>query len=179
MILATDSFYGKDFVRTASVIFRNWSDAKPSAAHVITTTDSAARYAPGSFYLRELPFILSLLEAIPERPSTVVIDGYVYLDAKKRKGLGAHLFEAINERAAVVGVAKRPFAGSAHAKAVFRGGSKNPLYVTAAGMPVSKAAQAIQSMNGPHRHPSLLKLCDRLSRNDVKSCNHRVILATV
>ncbi|PKN30756.1 MAG: endonuclease V, partial [Deltaproteobacteria bacterium HGW-Deltaproteobacteria-21] len=48
---------------------------------------------------------------------------------------------------------------------VFRGRSKSPLYVTAAGMDPSEAAGHIRSMHGGHRIPTLLKQVDRLSRS--------------
>ena len=164
MILATDTCYGPTWVRTAGVLFRRWRDLKPCATEVLKQDQKATAYAPGAFYLRELPCILSLLERIATRPSTIVIDGYVHLDERGRKGLGAHLFEALGAAVPVVGVAKRPFAGSRHAEAVLRGRSARPLFVTAAGVPTQEAAEAIAGMSGPHRLPTLLKLADRLSR---------------
>ncbi len=125
-----------------------------------------AEYESGAFYRRELPLILALLEGLDVVPSTIVVDGYVYLDAQDRPGLGAHLYAALAEKIPVIGVAKRPFAGSAHAVAITRGTSERPLYVTAAGAPPERAAVWIASMSGAHRQPTLLKAADRLSRGD-------------
>ena len=45
-----------------------------------------------------------------------------------------------------------------------RGGSKRPLYLTAAGIDVKQAAALVKSMHGGHRVPALLKRADQLSR---------------
>ena len=164
MILATDTAYQETQVQTAGVLFEDWTDGAPVSTHVVKQAARPASYEPGAFYLRELPFILALLESLSSQPETIVIDGYVHLDGQGRKGLGAHLFDALDGKTPVVGVAKRPFAGGGHAAAVKRGRSHLPLYVTAAGLPLETAAQAIRSMSGPHRQPALLKLADRLSR---------------
>lgn len=165
MILATDTFYNEILARTAGVLFRNWTDTEPASTHVLRHEEKPAAYEPGSFYLRELPFILAFLKSLVAKPSVLVIDGYVHLDGRGRKGLGAHLFDALGKKTPVIGVAKRPFAGSGHTEAVYRGGSKRPLFVTTAGLPLKQAAAAIDSMSGGHRQPTLLKLADRLSRD--------------
>ncbi len=164
MILATDTHYGARTARTAGVLFRRWTDTEPLSTHVLEQDETAAAYQPGAFYLRELPCIVAFLSSLSARPSIVVIDGYVHLDEHGRKGLGAHLFDALGAAVPVVGVAKRPFAGSRHAEAVLRGRSERPLFVTAAGFSAREAAEAVARMSGPHRLPSLLKLADRLSR---------------
>lgn len=165
MILATDTFYNETLAQTAGVLFRDWTDAEPVSTKVVRHKEKPADYEPGSFYLRELPFILALLKSLVAKPTVIVIDGYVHLDDQGRKGLGAHLFDALGGKTPVIGVAKRPFAGSSHAKAVHRGDSKHALFVTAAGLPLEEAAAAIASMSGAHRQPTLLKLADRLSRD--------------
>lgn len=163
MILATDTHYTDAVARTAGVAFQGWVDEDATWVQVVESS-AFADYEPGSFYKRELPLILDLLRRVETRPSTIVIDGYVYLDASSRKGLGAHLFEALGCRVPVVGVAKNAFRGSGHAVEVLRGRSRRPLYVTAAGMNAEVAAQRIRSMSGAHRLPALLTLVDRLSR---------------
>ena len=125
----------------------------------------AAEYEPGSLYKRELPLILALLNSLSSRPSILVIDGYVQLDGEGRKGLGAHLYDALRCEVPVIGVAKNTFMGSPHAVAVHRGESGRPLYVTAAGVAQAQAAEQVRSMAGAHRHPTLLKLVDRLCRD--------------
>jgi deoxyribonuclease V len=163
MILATDTHYTDCVARTAGVMFRQWSDEEPISTYLVEST-GVAEYEPGSFYKRELPLILALLETVTPEPSTIVIDGYVQLDEGGRKGLGAHLFDSLGGRVPVIGVAKRAFAGSPHAMAIYRGTSERPLFVTAAGIPLQRAADWIRCMAGSHRLPTLLKAADRLSR---------------
>ncbi len=165
MILGVDTHYSPASARTAGVLFEDWGDAEPAATHVLDHSEAAAAYEPGAFFRRELPLILAFLRSLPQEPRLIVVDGYVTLDDAGRKGLGAHLFEALEEKVPVIGVAKRPFAGSRHAEAVLRGRSERPLYVTAKGLSKTEAASAIARMHGPHRLPTLLKLADRLFRH--------------
>ena len=48
---------------------------------------------------------------------------------------------------------------------VFRGSSKNPLYITAIGIDKNAAQQHILEMYGEFRIPKLLKELDQLTRN--------------
>ncbi|MFO0726428.1 MAG: hypothetical protein U1E65_21760 [Myxococcota bacterium] len=79
----------------------------------------------------------------------------VHRQAQGRPGLGAHLFEHLRKRIAIVGIAKRSFAGSEFAVPVLRGTSQNPLFVTALGMPDWEAAAQVRQMHGAHRIPTL------------------------
>src|SRR5207245_3121378 len=91
------------------------------------------------------------------------VDGYAGLGADV-PGLGAHLRAALGRRISVVGVAKRAFRDSTFAEPVFRGKSRRPIWVTAAGMDQSAAAAAVQGMSGAHRVPDLLRRADALAR---------------
>lgn len=97
-------------------------------------------------------------------PDLIVIDGFVWLDADGRPGLGAHLHA---ERAIpVVGVAKTAYRGcEAWSAPVLRGASTRPLFVTATGVDRAGAAAAIAGMHGAHRIPTLLALADRAARD--------------
>lgn len=161
MILATDTHYTDTVAHTAGVLFQEWTDESPTATHVVESTE-IANYEPGSFYKRELPLILGLLEIVDPPPETIVVDGYVQLDEDGRKGLGAHLYDSLGGRVPVIGVAKTAFHGSPHAIAVYRGNSQRPLYVTAAGIEKEVAADRVRSMSGEHRKPTLLTVVDRL-----------------
>jgi deoxyribonuclease V len=147
----------------ACVLFRAWADDRP-ASEAVVRIDAVAPYEPGRFYRRELPCLLSVLGAIDERPGVVIIDGYVWLGDEHDPGLGAHLHGALGGRAAVIGVAKTRFLRARLVREVLRGGSRSPLYVTAAGMDVSEAADCIRGMHGPFRIPTLLKRVDQLCR---------------
>jgi deoxyribonuclease V len=114
----------------------------------------------------ELPCLTGILSRLPQPPDAVIIDGYVWLDAGGRPGLGAHLFRELGETTPIIGVAKSAFPG-APAVQIVRGQSRTPLYITAAGGDVEQAAENVRTMNGPHRIPDMLKRADRLCRIDV------------
>ncbi|MGE0396976.1 MAG: endonuclease V [Kofleriaceae bacterium] len=162
MIVALDVDYRADRVVTAAVGFLAWPDAAASFEKTQVSMFPPAEYEPGSFYKRELPYLLAILDGLA--PDIVVVDGYVTLDGGT-KGLGAHLRDALDVRPVVIGVAKRPWRGGVAGTAIVRGDSKAPLYVTASGMDVADAAKHIAAMHGPHRTPALLKRVDRLARD--------------
>jgi deoxyribonuclease V len=162
MIACVDVAYHDDEANAACVLFRQWSDEE-GEREIVARISKVEEYLPGRFYRRELPCLLAVLGMVREPPETVIVDGYVWL-GENAPGLGALLYEALGGKAAVIGVAKSPFAGALHAVSVVRGGSRRPLYVTAAGMEVEGAARHIREMHGAHRIPTLLKRVDRLSR---------------
>ena len=118
-------------------------------------------YEPGAFYKRELPFLLAVMQSLPA-PDAVVIDGYCWLGSE-RAGLGARLYQALEESCPVLGVAKTAFHGSPGLP-VLRGASRSPLYVTSCGLAPQEAARKVQLMHGSFRIPMLLKRVDQLSR---------------
>lgn len=156
----TDVAYHDDVARGACVLADDWTAQFPKQTFTALRTP-VAEYVPGAFWQRELPVLLALLEGY--RPDVIVVDGYVWLDDAGRKGLGAHLFDAMG--IPVVGVAKTAFDGSAFARKVVRGTSRNPLFVTAVGVDPDTAADAVRTMHGAHRLPTLLHLVDHLARH--------------
>lgn len=146
----------------ACVLFEQWTDAKPSAEHV-ARIDEVEPYMPGQFFRRELPSLLAVLRQVATPLEAIVIDGYVWL-ADGEPGLGARLYEALEQRVPVIGVAKTPFLRATNAREVARGSSVRPLFVSAVGMELDVAAERIREMHGTFRIPTLLKLVDRLSR---------------
>jgi deoxyribonuclease V len=120
-----------------------------------------AAYEPGSFFRRELPATRAVLDGVPDL-GLLVVDGYVDLDPQGRPGLGAHLHDETG--IAVLGVAKTAFRSATHAALVRRGGATRPLYVTAAGLHLERAARLVADMAGPYRLPDALRRVDRLSR---------------
>jgi deoxyribonuclease V len=156
-----DVDYRDSVAVAAGVWFRGWTAA--SAEHEATAIiHRVAEYQPGEFYLRELPCLLAVLGRGP-RPQIVIIDGYVWL-GDGRPGLGAHLYEALDRKVAVVGVAKTRFASATDVIPICRGGSQSPLYVTAEGVHTAAAADRLTSMNGLYRMPTMLRRVDRLAR---------------
>jgi deoxyribonuclease V len=161
LIAAFDAHYfGDDRACAAAVFFQNYTDAE-SAAEYVTIVLGIQRYMTGYFYRRELPCILKVFEQFVETPNEMVIDGYVMLG--DRPGLGRHVFEFFSGRIPVIGVAKSKYRNSSGVE-VLRGGSRRPLYVTAAGLDPHEASERIRSMHGAHRMPTLLKRVDLLAR---------------
>jgi deoxyribonuclease V len=98
----------------------------------------------------------------PDRLALVVVDGYVDLDESGRPGLGAYVHAEFG--VPVIGVAKTGFATATHAVQVHRGASRRPLFVTAAGLPLTDAANLVHDMAGPYRLPDALRRADALAR---------------
>lgn len=167
VIAALDVAYEPTRAAAACVLFARWADPAEADARVVLV-DDVAPYEPGAFYKRELPCLLAALAGVALPLEAVVVDGYVWLSAERRPGLGAHLHEALGGGTPVVGVAKTSFAGSAFAEPVVRGTSTSPLYVTAAGVDPPTAARWIREMHGPHRVPTLLRRVDRLCRDALR-----------
>jgi deoxyribonuclease V len=94
----------------------------------------------------------------------IVVDGYVDLDAHGAPGLGAHLYDALEGRVPVIGIAKTAYKGADFAAAVVRGESTRPVYVTSRGVPLPEAAERVRGMHGPHRIPTLVTRVDHLAR---------------
>jgi deoxyribonuclease V len=166
MFACVDVHYYDDAAVAACVLFQNWADANSMKQITVSIADIKP-YQPGKFYERELPCILKVLDTVPQRPDTIVIDGYVWLDTEKSPGLGAYIYYALDEHAAIIGVAKSTFQGSNHARKVFRGTSKRPLYITAAGIDPGTASEYIKMMHGKFRTPTLLKLADTICRTNL------------
>ena len=176
MIVAVDVHYEGALARAAGVAFEAWTDETERCAKVIERT-VPADYEPGRFFERELPCILPIVRAFldegaidPRRGGDcVIVDGYVDL-GPERPGLGRVLFEALERRVLVVGVAKTEFLAEdpsrgPPARAITRGESKSPLFVTSTGA-VDEAAALVRAMHGSYRIPTLLKRVDRLTRGD-------------
>lgn len=165
MILAVDVDYRTSEALAAGICFDNWWDDKASQIYrsVIPEIED---YEPGGFYRRELPCILHLLKEHRLSPEVIVIDGFVYLGDKSRPGLGMYLYNALNQKVPVIGVAKKRFKGTTPDTELLRGKSANPLYVTAAGIDLETAKSQISSMHGKHRIPTLLTLADRECRRN-------------
>lgn len=147
----------------AAVLFEEWTAPQTTFEHSLVV-DVEADYEPGAFYKRELPCITALLSQIELTPDAVVVDGYVWLGSE-RPGLGHYLYEHLEERIPIIGVAKSAYEGNDAAIEVYRGTSTQPLYVTAIGLETTSAADAVKSMHGEFRIPTLLKRVDGLCRD--------------
>lgn len=160
MLAAVDVHYKSDCAKVVGVLF-NWQEENPLELFE-ETMNGVAEYVPGEFYKRELPCILKLLRKIDlEELEAIIVDGYVYLDDNKTYGLGAHLWQAIDEKIPVIGVAKTRFHNnSKNVCEVLRGRSYKPLFVSAIGMNFQDAANNVKQMAGNNRIPDILKKLD-------------------
>ncbi|KAB1232233.1 endonuclease V [Chryseobacterium viscerum] len=165
MIYAFDTYYYEDYANTVCIAFENWASEKEIEIF-IEETPVTSEYESGAFYKRELPCILSLLNKIALKPEDIIIvDGYVTLDDNGKIGLGGHLYEALEEKHPIIGIAKNDFtAPDSQRRSVFRGESKTPLFVTARGFDVDEVKLKVEQMHGDYRIPTLLKKLDQLSR---------------
>lgn len=172
MILAFDTYYFYHKAKTVCLAFEQWTDKKPVEVYS-QVLEGVAPYTPGEFYRRELPCILGLLRTIDlTGVEAIIVDGFVVLDDSGKPGLGAHLYEALDKKIPVIGVAKTSFATLRHSiRNVLRGNSTRPLYITAIGINLDKAAECIRTMSGAYRIPALLKRLDALTREGLAGSN--------
>ena len=167
MIYCFDTYYYEDKAKTACLGITTWKDEYPFFEYSEELTGIEA-YESGSFYKRELPCILNVLDKIELDSSkdVIVVDGFVVLDDEGKLGLGGYLFLALDQRIPIVGVAKNNFATlDKNKKEIYRGESKKPLFITSMGIDLNEAAKNVESMHGNYRFPTVLKQLDQNSRN--------------
>ena len=87
MIVAIDVHYTNDKAFVACVAFDNWQAESPLKENT-TVVNHVEEYEPGAFYKREQPGIMQVPSDHALIPDTIVVDGYVYLDAYQKPGLG-------------------------------------------------------------------------------------------
>lgn len=165
MILAIDVHYKETTAKAVGALIQHWEDAV-AQQYVIRYIDEVEEYVPGAFYKRELPCILEICAAIDLHSlSYIIIDGFVVLDDSGKPGLGAYVYESIQQQVPVIGVAKTNFhQNTQQVIPVLRGASANPLYVTAVGTDLQQAAEHIKTMHGEFRLPTVLKEMDRITK---------------
>jgi len=165
MIVAIDVYYREDEANAAAICFKDWESEE-----IIATESCIVKnlfpYVSGQFYKRELPCILHVLELCRQEViEAIIIDGYVVLDNEGKLGLGGYLYQTLEERIPIIGVAKRAFIKNTDQLIKLeRGKSRNPLFITSLGMDLQEAATKIENMKGEYRIPTLLKLVDQESR---------------
>jgi len=166
MIYAFDTHYFDTKAHTACLGFEEWQQAAPSCTFT-ECIDEPSAYESGSFYKRELPCILSLLQQIkPTQHDLIIVDGFVVLDDDGKLGLGGYLYNELNKSIPIIGVAKNNFATlNTQKRAILRGESIKPLYITALGIDLDEAAELVRGMHGDYRMPTLLKEVDGVCRD--------------
>lgn len=161
MIIAIDVHYRAEVAKTVSIEFDNWEASEPTQTHIIEIPETAA-YVPGQFYKRELPCILEVLKLSDlTKVDLIIVDGYVFLDDDGKRGLGAYLFDVLEGKIPIIGVAKRSFHSiNEWVMPIKRGKSKNPLFITCQGADLAEMAAKVKNMDGDFRIPTLLKILD-------------------
>lgn len=171
-IACFDVYYYEDYAKACSVVFQPARGEKIISEYceIIRQIND---YIPGEFYKRELPCILRVYSLIKEDIDLAIVDGFVMLEQGK-KGLGGYLFEALGKKIPVVGVAKTYFMGSEDYVKVYRGISKNSLYISSIGVDLDYAAELIKTLEGKNRIPDVLKRVDSLTRiiGESLGCKH-------
>ncbi|MCK5810073.1 MAG: hypothetical protein KAH00_03245 [Cocleimonas sp.] len=163
MKLVVDVQYTDSSALCAGILFNHW-DTPAISQKLFTHTENIQAYESGSFYKRELPCIMNLIEEHNIAPELIIIDGYVFLDGKSKAGLGKYLYDRLNGDTPIIGVAKKAFNDIAPDYEILRGTSTKPLYITAIDMPLQEAKERIATMHGKHRIPTLLRQVDQLCR---------------
>lgn len=161
-----DVYYYEDYAKACCIVF----EIKPLeriVSEYCERTESVAEYIPGEFYKRELPCLLKVYENIKEDIDLVIVDGFVCLGNGK-KGLGAYMFEVLDGKIPVVGVAKTFFKGCTDYIKIYRGESNRPLYISSLGIGLNDSAKLIRNLNGKNRIPDVLKKVDQLTRVDTE-----------
>jgi deoxyribonuclease V len=146
----------------AALLFENFNSTSIER-DVVKTIDKIEPYVPGEFYKRELPCLLNVLDDASCHLDYILIDGYVFL-AGNKKGLGAYLYDSLEIKVPVIGIAKTYFHNNS-AFPLLRGTSRKPLFITSIGIDTKMAAENIRQMHGIHRIPHMLKKVDFLCRN--------------
>lgn len=156
-------YNGDENAVVACLGFENWDDDKPSyfKQHKV---EKILPYVSGQFYQRELPCLLEALKGL-ENIECIIVDGYVWLDEESRKGLGLHLYNALEHQVPIIGVAKARFGNTPETCELLRGESTKPLYITSKDIELEEAKEAIASMHGKYHFPTLLKEVDSLARS--------------
>lgn len=70
-----------------------------------------------------MSFIIKIIQEHSLNPDVMIINGFVYLDAKCTPGLDRHLFNTLNQKIPIIGVAKNPFKGLPPETELLRGNS--------------------------------------------------------
>lgn len=157
-----DAYYRGNKGKVCCIVFENEprENILSSYCEVVTPINE---YISGEFYKRELPCILGLYENIKEDIGLIIIDGYVLL-GKNKKGLGYYLYETLNGKVPIIGVAKTYFNTCTDYGEIYRGESKRPLYITSVGINLKYSCALIKNLNGKYRIPDLFKKVDQLTR---------------
>lgn len=162
IVACFDVYYYENYARASCIVFEKRKEERVIAEYN-EIVENVSEYIPGQFYKRELPCILKLMERLKEEIDFIIVDSFVWLSECK-KGLGAHLHEALNCKIPIIGVAKTFYKDSTNYLEVYRGSSNKPLYISSIGIDLNYAAEFVKRLDGDYRIPKVLKLVDQASR---------------
>ena len=168
MKLVMDVHIEGESARVAAVAFDDWAAFEGTKNYALRI-EHVAKPVKGELDLRELPWLVQLLDANRLQPEVIVFDGFVHLDAQETPGLGRRLHDTLGGRSAVIGVSKSLFKGTETPDqfCVFREDETPPLVVTCAGIDLGAAKARIRMMHGRKRVPTLMKLAARIAKGSV------------
>lgn len=165
MKLIIDVSYQVNNAKVVGGFFENWNDEKLIKVSQ-KIVNNIKEYISGEFYKRELPCILEFLNDYDiNEIELIIIDGFVFLNDDNKQGLGCYLFESLDKRIPVIGVAKTSFHNNnKNVINLLRGNSKKPLYISSIGIELLNASDLIKNMFGNNRMPNIIKQIDTQTR---------------
>ncbi|MDE5492145.1 endonuclease V [Elizabethkingia meningoseptica] len=165
-ILAIDVHYKESYAKTVGVLF-HWDSESPIDIKSVNISE-VKEYIPGQFYKRELPCILKLLEQIDVKTlDIIIVDGHVYINNERELGLGGHLYESLRGTIPIIGVAKKSFYNTEEVtQPLYRGKSRNPLFISSIGISTAIAMKKVEQMKGKYRIPDILKILDTKTKEN-------------
>ena len=149
----------------AAAAFDDWGAFEATKTYSLKI-DHVEKPVKGELDLRELPWLIQLLNANALQPEAIVFDGFVFLDPQETPGLGAHLFNALGGRTPVIGASKTAMKDAPAQFEVHREDETPPLIVTCAGIDLGAAKARIRMMHGKKRMPTLMKLAARVAKGN-------------
>ncbi|MEO5690448.1 MAG: endonuclease V [Burkholderiaceae bacterium] len=166
MKLVMDVHILGDTARVAAVAFDDWA-AMEGTKNYSLRIERVEKPVKGELDLRELPWLIQLLDANGLQPELIVMDGFVHLDAQETPGLGRRLHDTLGGRTAVIGVSKSGFKDTPEQFQIFREEETAALVITCAGIDLGAAKARIRTMHGRKRVPTLMKLAARIAKGSV------------
>lgn len=166
MLLCTDVQYydEKDIASVAGGLFQKWTD-DDFLRTIKLPCYNIQPYEPGEFYKRELPCLIKLIKQIEEPLEAIIVDGYVCLGKDMHPGLGQYLWDSLEQKVPIIGIAKAEYRGTPYSCEILRPNSIKPLYVTVTSdISLAIAKKHVLSMSGGFRIPTLLKKVDQIAR---------------
>jgi deoxyribonuclease V len=163
MKLVMDVYITGDTALVAAVAFEDWAAVEGTKNYSLRI-EHVEKPVKGELDLRELPWLLQLINANGLQPEAIVFDGFVHLDAQETPGLGRRLHDTLGGRTAVIGVSKSGFKDTPEQFEVYREEETAALVVTCAGIDLGAAKARVRMMHGRKRIPTLMKLAARIAK---------------